>query len=123
MTGEGPLRPVTNSVPSLINYLHDKYHEWLKETAKQKNEEAQPATLGGYLEFCNAYLAKNPPANPTYMANGLGVRMANGDYVSLSVPQLTPQMRDEGIHITIPQSVPGMHGVSDTSGISILGNR
>jgi hypothetical protein len=124
MFGDGPLRP-QQQMPTLVSYLHDKYQAWLQEEAKKLKEGDQPleASLGGFLEFANLHLAKNPPANPTYLASGLGVRMANGDYVALGVPQAAPQMRDEGVHITIPQSIPGMHGISDTSGISITGNR
>jgi hypothetical protein len=125
MSGDGPLRPVANQVPSFVSYLHDRYQDWLKEKAKELKEGDPPleATLPGFLEFTNLFLAKNPPANPTYLASGLGVRMANGDYLALGVTQPMPQMRDEGVHITIPQSIPGMHGISDTFGIGITGGR
>lgn len=123
MFGDGPMRPAANQVPMFVNYLHDKYQDWLKEVAKQKNEEAKPATLEGFLEFCVVFLSRNPPANPLYLATGLGVRMANGDYVALGVAQAVPQMRDEGVPITIPQTIPGMHGISDTFGIEIIGSR
>jgi hypothetical protein len=122
MYADGPLRPV-NQIPDFVGYLHDCYQQWLKEEAKQKNKEPKSGTLKGFMKFARMFLAKNPPANPLYLAAGLGVRMANGDYVALGVPQDTPRMRDEGVHITMPQSIPGMHGINDTSGISVLGSR
>jgi hypothetical protein len=128
--GDGPLRPSTNQVRGFLDYLHGRYLEWHQDDVKRQKKEGKlepdekPApTLDGFLAFSQEFLTKNPPANPIYLGVGIGVRLANGDVVGLSQPQAEKPMRDEGVPITLPQSIPGMRDISDTSGIPVMRGR
>jgi hypothetical protein len=130
MYGDGPLRPAANQVPDFLGYLQDHYLTWhednikkLKQEGKLEPNEVVIPTLDAFMAYAREFLAKNPPANPIYLATGIGLRMANNDYVALARPQVEKPMRDEGVPVTIPQSIPGLHGITDTSSIPVMGNR
>lgn len=78
-------------------------------------------TLVGYLAFANAYLKKFPASNPLYLEQGIGVRLVNGDIVSLGPSQHEQGMRDEGVRITRGATIPGLHGVIPSYTVPITG--
>jgi len=117
MLNNGPL----TSVLHLMDYLRIKYLEDRKERAATDKPMAEP-TIEDFVDFSKVYLTKLPAVNPTYLLQGLGLTLANGDVVSLlEQPKNELPMRDTGVHVTKPPMIPGQHGISDTSGIEITG--
>ena len=118
-------------VPTIIEYLETKFLEW-RATITEENVKREklgmevvvlpPATADEFISWCKDYIDKCPAIGIAYLARGFGLRMANGDTVAMqSQDDKDYSMRDEGIHITKPQTIPGLHGIVDTSGIAITG--
>jgi hypothetical protein len=108
--------------PDLMSFLYDVYKEDVRvENEKNPETEARVPTLEGFIEFSRKYLAEvNRPMNVTYLPVGLGLRLQYGQTVGFVRQELEDQgMRDSGIPISRPQTIPGMHGINDTSGLSI----
>jgi hypothetical protein len=103
-------------IPDLMTYLEAEFKRY---------QAAFPDTASdadNFIKFSREYLAEgNPPIQVTYLPVGIGLRLKHGEVVSFLTQQAQP-MRDEGVHITKPQHIPGMHGIVSTSGVPIFGN-
>lgn len=96
--------------PDIMTFLYQKYKE-------QNIDES----LESFIIFSRNYLAKdNQPVNLAYLPIGIGLILQQGQTIGF-IPQKvkTSEMRDEGIHVTRPQTIPGMRSITDTSGIHI----
>lgn len=115
-------------IPDLMSFLEAAYNFYLDDLGDEEDktvvidDKGKLLPLESFINWARLYLAKvNSPINITYLPAGLGLRLAQGQTVAFVPQQEDKGMRDEGIPITRPALVPGMHGISDTSGISITG--
>lgn len=91
-----------------------------EQEAQERLRNAGP-NLDGFIEFANAYMTQYPASNPLYLDRGIGVRLTNGDTVALGPPQRDYGMRDEGLHVTRPQSIPGLSGIVPGQSYAVMG--
>lgn len=112
----------------LMTLLKEEYDKYVQELNDKRDEKDRPwpilPSLDGFIEFSRDYLARiNPPVNLAYMPVGVGLRLQQGHTVGFTVQKVEEyQMRDEGVPVTRPMSIPGMHGITSTYGIPIGGN-
>lgn len=121
-----------SATPDIMSFLYQRFLEWRQPTvhayldAKKSGIEALPPTepsVADFVSFARDFFIKNPPQQAAYLAFGLGVRLANGMTVAF-IPQDGSgyQMRDEGIPITRPKTIPGMEGVIPSQTFPVFGN-
>ena len=109
-------------VCNLMSFLKDKYLIHMANIPKPCDETP---SLDGFISFAQKYLAEeNQPLQVTYLPKGLGLRLQHGETVGFIDNKVEAVgMCDEGIPITRPKSIPGMHGVTDTGGVSVFDGR
>lgn len=112
-------------VPDIMTFLYDEFLKAFTQGNIPKENVGTEPTLEGFIAFARKYLAEvNQPMSVTYLMTGLGLRLQQGQTVALRPQQENANpMRDAGLHITKPMTVPGQHGISDISSVPIIGSR
>jgi hypothetical protein len=114
----------------LMTFLKNEYRAYLEglgdgeDDTAVVDEEDNVLLLDSFLEWARKYLAEvNRPVNVTYLLAGLGLVLLEGQTVSFTPQPEYEGMRDDGVKVTRPKSLPGMGGMQDTSSVNIFGGR
>jgi hypothetical protein len=116
-------------IPDLMTLLEQEYENYLQSLEGKPDEylvTEEDGTINvakSFSNFCRQYLATlNQPIQVSYLTVGLGLRLQAGQTVAFAnQSEETSHMRDEGVHITKPKTVPGMHGLVPSHSIGIFG--
>jgi hypothetical protein len=115
----------------IMTFLYGEYLQEIETRKQERIDSGEPVeeqdfapSLADFVDFGRNYLSRvNQPMNVTYLTRGLGLRMQRGETISF-IPQedSEPQMRDEGIHITQPATLPNQ-GLIPANDVPITGYR
>lgn len=102
----------------LMTFLLEQYKQQLPDVA---DTGIVNHVVDDFVAFARNYLAKvNQPINMSYAGTGIALRLQQGQTVHFAEQQKGgPRMRDEGIPITRPLTMPGRHSIVDTDGVAI----
>jgi hypothetical protein len=113
-----------HNTPDIFTFLSEEYTKYIQEESLKVltagSDLPVSKSFEGFIEFSKNYLTKsNPPGGVVYLATGMGVKLREGQVLSLGAQTESTEMRDEGVPITQPQSIPGQHGVVPTQSVRI----
>jgi hypothetical protein len=119
-------------IPVFMEFLMEEYNVYKVNLLEEGKEDpfelvddyGDDAPVASFIAWATDYLANvNQPINTAYLASGLGIRLQRGQTVSFR-PQKPEDtgMRDEGVHITRPQTIPGFSGIVPSESYNVFGS-
>ena len=104
-----------NPQADLLGYL-------LEEWEKQDPLPPVGNSVKQFIAFGRRLLTENPAVTVAVVGMGLGVRLANGQVVSIGgQPSGMSDSTGGSVPVSRPAFVPGMHGVTSTESIPVTG--